>query len=29
MTLKAKIESFDDDEMNKIVKKYYYKSVSY
>ena len=25
MTLKAKIESFDDDEMNKIVKKYYHK----
>ena len=25
ITLKAKIESFDDDEMNKIVKKYYHK----
>ena len=25
MTLKAKIESFGDDEMNKIVKKYYHK----
>lgn len=25
MTLKDMIESFDDDEMNKIVKKYYYK----
>ncbi len=25
MTLKAKIESFDDDEMNKILKKYYHK----
>ena len=25
MTLKAKVESFGDDEMNKIVKKYYHK----